>query len=289
MDLMDVMRQAQGGNAIANLARTCGAQPAQVEAVMERIVPLLAQRIERNTLSRGGLADTVEIIGHSGYQAVLDQPAAFQNPDVRMAGNDLLEQVLGGKDASRKLAAQAALGSGLSDSIIKMMLPYIVQMVLGGLGRQLSGGLGDILSKIPNLGGGTGSGSGGDGHTTGGGFPQIPQSQPAPQQQSPFPMPQQTFPQQTGGPLGGGGMLPGPEGMGPPQRNPYGDLSDVIRRGGGGATVGGSSLWSVVRSILGSALGFRNSGVIGWIVRMLVMRFGWGILKRVLGRALTGR
>ena len=197
MDLMDVMRQAQGGNAIANLARTYGAQPAQVEAVMERIVPLLAQRIERNTLSRGGLADTVEIIGHRGYQAVLDTPAAFANPDVRMAGNDLLEQILGGKDASRKLAAQAAFGSGISESIIKMMLPYIVQMVLGGLGRQLSGGLGDILSKIPNLGGGAGGGAGDGGHTTGGGFPQMPQSQPFPQQQSPFPFP---MPQQTGGP-----------------------------------------------------------------------------------------
>ena len=42
-------------------------------------------------------------------------------------------------------------------------------------------------------------------------------------------------------------------------------------------------------TLLGGILGFSSRGVIGWIIRLIVVRFGWGLLKRVLGRFLGGR
>ena len=62
--------------------------------------------------------------------------------------------MLGNKDVSRKVAAHAAIGSGIGASIIQAMLPYIIQMVIGAFTKQTSGGLGDILSKIPQMGSG---------------------------------------------------------------------------------------------------------------------------------------
>ena len=69
---------------------------------------------------------------------------------------------------------------------------------------------------------------------------------------------------------------------------PYSDLSDTIRRGGQVAA-GGGTLAAIVRSILGSLLGFQNRGVISWIIRMVVFRYGWSILKLILGRAFLRR
>lgn len=77
--------------------------------------------------------------------------------------------------------------------------------------------------------------------------------------------------------------LPGPS----QTNNPYGDLSDILRRGGRVPTSDGGSggLWGVVRGVLGSALGFGQRGWIGWIVQLIVVRWGWQILRRlVFGR-----
>lgn len=62
-------------------------------------------------------------------------------------------------------------------------------------------------------------------------------------------------------------------------RNPFDDLSDVIRRRGRTST--GASAGSVVRDILGQVLGFQKGGVISWIISFVVVRFGWRILKAV--------
>ena len=86
-----------------------------------------------------------------------------------------------------------------------------------------------------------------------------------------------------GGEANSGSPLPLPGGN---ANNRYGDLSDILRRG---AKVGGEPAGGLVRGILGGLLGFGGRGVIGWFVRLIVMRFGWGLLKRVLGRAVTGR
>ena len=55
------------------------------------------------------------------------------------------------------------------------------------------------------------------------------------------------------------------------------------------AEVSGNPLWRIVRSVLGSVLGFQSRGIMSWIVRMVVMRWGWSLLRTVLRRAFTGR
>ena len=71
--------------------------------------------------------------------------------------------------------------------------------------------------------------------------------------------------------------------MNAPANNDYGNLPDVVRSGGRSAD--GAPLGGAIRDILGSVLGFQSKGFIGWIVRLLILRWGWGFLRRIV----TGR
>lgn len=280
MKVTDVLADGAMRGDLDELARRFDLTPEQAQAVIGSVLPEVSRRLERNSLSRGGVADLISMLGQA--QAA---PPDLGTEDGRARGNAFLEQVFGNRDGSRAVAARAASASGVGASIISAMLPYIIQMVMSAFARKTSGGLGDILSKIPNLGGGAPAPSGQGGGQSGGHVGNMP-----------FPSPSGRG--SDGGGFGGGfpgnsSPLPGPEGMSTPGqvsgRNPYGDLSDIVRRGGsGGSSVGGGALWRMVRSILGSALGFQSRGIVSWIVRMVIMRFGWRILQTVLRRAFTG-
>jgi hypothetical protein len=326
MPLDDVLTDSPAGRAIIEMARRQGGDPEQVRLAVAAIVPELARHLERNTLSRGGLADFVGALGAPHHGDRLANPDLAGDPTASADGNAILQHIVGDKDASRAIAAQAARASGLSETLIKMLLPFIASMLMSALQRYLQGGLGDILKRLPQ---GPGRGrtdedddrpvpqrrgrSDDDTDGRGGGFgrgfelpqqgpiegipdrgtrapieiPQAPRETPrtdtpwsAPSTpsapSSPGTFPQQIPPSWPGDPPSGSG------------RSPFDDISDILRRGAG-PTVDGQPLQRSVRDLIGSVLGFSSRGVIGWIIRLIVIRFGWGLLKRILGRAIGGR
>lgn len=281
MRLEELLAKAQGGNALGNLAASFGLTPEQAEAVVKSVLPQLERRMERNTLSRGGVADLVEMLGRAGGGGFIDRKEAIGDERVTSFGIDALDNILGSKEQSRAVAARASRASGISEELIKQMLPVIAAMVMGALAKGAGSTLGEILGKI------TGAGGGG-------------QSAPVPRAPAPSPVPKLP---ETGGWTGGGASygdsplpLPGDNipGIGRGGNNPYGDLGDIIRKGGtslpgGGAAGGGGALATIVRSVLGALLGFQSRGFIGWLVRLIVMRWGWGILRWLIGRVLLRR
>lgn len=304
MNILDILRQAQGGRAVDDLARQFGVSPAAADAVLASVVPALAERLERNTLSRGGVAELVAALGQAAGRGYLDTPAALGGDAIKDEGLRFLDQILWTKDNSRSVAYRAAQTSGVSDAVIKQMLPVIAAMLMGGLAKATSGGLTDILSKIPGLPGGNLPTPGRTASPrpsapwAGGGPVGGPQDSPLSMpgdslpgpgmprpgsggfgEQSPLPLPGGR--PAGGGWSGGGGSTPGP----------FDDLSDIIRRGGqglpGGETSGG--LAGLIRSILGAVLGFQSRGVVGWVLRYVVMRYGWGILRTIFSRVVLGR
>ncbi len=306
MQILDIL----GGAGTANLARTFNIEPKQAEAALDALVPALSDRIERNTLSRGGLADLVATLGHGDWQAYIDNPKTLGTPEMLADGNGILEQILGSKDMSRKVAQRAARDTGLSETLLKSLLPAIAAMIMGGLAKGTGGALGEILTKLggagenPLPGESPFGGASGPSRDYAPASPRTAAPRPSlPRGQSPLPIPGDDLP---GLGRGRGGMSGG--------RNPLDDLSDIIRRGGRGGGIelprspggieipggGGGrpidlpsgadgSLWNIIRSILGSVLGFEGKGFFGWLIRLIVLKWGVGILKRVLGRVLTGR
>ncbi len=413
MAVMDTLKSAQGGAALAELGKVFGLNAQQATAVVAAIVPELTRKVERNTLSRGGLADIVQALGQGHHREYLRNPALYRHPGAIADGNGILDHLVGGKDGSRGIADRAARATGVDAAVIRKMLPVVAGMTMGGLSQEVQGAFGDILSRMGlpmpsdrDVGGREMGGAGRlgipdvsqlPGGDAGAGLP-MGQDPPPPRQRADGGQtggfgqgnrtpgydqgtPGDVWGQRSGGNQrgstggypgggvrtnpGGGLEMPdlGPQGGDPgygrgaptdpgespfpfPQggggNNPYGDLADILRKGLGlpgasdgpvargpsrrqegggqgsgqgsgfpfpmpggqgsgqgsgqgpglpfpmpGGAVGGGLLWQIIRSVLGGAAGgFQSKGIVGWIIKAVVMRYGWTILRTILGRGL---
>jgi hypothetical protein len=271
VQVLDILRDAQGGHSLESLAMAYGISPAQAEAVVAAVVPELARNLERNTLSRGGLADLVTAIGSGRHEGFLNDPNVARSPAVRDEGNAILGHIVGSRDKSRAIARLGAMQAGVGEAIVKAMLPTIAAMVMGAIAKGMKGGLGEVLGRLPGGGGQSRRPAGGGWNMPGG------RTDPGFGDHSPLPLPGEG----TGGGRGTGGVDGG--------ANPYGDIADILRRGGGSGGAGGGMLWNVVRSVLGGLLGFQSRGLMSWIIKAVIARWGWQLLRTILGRAIGSR
>lgn len=322
--IKDLLAGSADRPAVAELARAFGTDPQATRDALALVLDEFSRRTERLTLSRGGLADLVRAVGDSHHEAYLRDPRLIKSAAMERDGKAILDHVFWTKDRSRGVAARAAQASGLPAATIEDMLPSMAALAMGELTRAAAGPFDDILRRIPGLGDALEEmqrqGRGG----ASGGYERAPEDRT----QNDFgsdrtgnvgrPLP---------GPMGrdGGGIpeqrpLPVPgENFPTPDRSGsrYDDLSDILRRGGfripggsrrvelpdnlpgdtglpgnvGGA--GGGLLYNIFRTVLGALLGFQSRGLLSWLIRLIVLRWGWGfvqrILGRILGRALLGR
>jgi hypothetical protein len=160
MNLFDMMMQAQGGNAVNNMARQFGLQPDQAQSAMEALLPAFSTGMQRQAESTDGLQDLMKMFGAGQFAGFHDANGDGISDNAAMQGNDILGQLFGGKEVSRAVAAQASAVSGVSDSILKQMLPVMASMIMGGMfkgamgnglgglmGQAMQGGLGSILGN----------------------------------------------------------------------------------------------------------------------------------------------
>lgn len=290
MDIKTYLKSAQGGAALQNLSAAFGVDPAKAAAATSSLVDALSQRIERNTLSRGGIADVVELLGDDGAGRALGDPQDLAKPGVAEAGNHVLDVLIGNKHISRGIAAEASKASGLDAEITKKMLPAIASMLIGGLQQETAPQLTKLLRDVPGLAlsrNGSPLPLPGEGPMDGDDQQSSKQGDTWGQN---LPKPSGTGGGGMGGTIGGGSPLPVPgdniPGVGR-RNNPYENLPDVIRRGGTSVPSGGT-LENVIRSILGNLLGFGNRGILGSLFQLFLIKVLPAILRSIFSRA-TGR
>ena len=149
MQMQDALRHAQGGTAVADLAAAFEIAPAAAEAAMRAVAAELAWHLEKNTISRAGLANLVEALGHGHHSKYLEGGDVFRDEAVRADGKAILGHILGSKDRSRAVAARAARQAGLGDEVVRSMLPGIAAVTMGGLAMRANGGLGRSWVRCP--------------------------------------------------------------------------------------------------------------------------------------------
>lgn len=152
MNLMEIMQAAQGGHAMENLARQFNISTEQAQAAVGAVLPAMSMGLQRQAESANMMSQFLGALA-SGQHA-----QAFENQDkdgdgvpdyLQQQGNNVLGMLFGSKDVSRAVAGQAAQFAGVSDQLIRSMLPVIASMVMGGLFKGMNNqGFGGLLGQI---------------------------------------------------------------------------------------------------------------------------------------------
>jgi len=166
VELLDTILGGGGGRVLPQLSDQYGISADQARGALEKLVPNLASGVYQNASQSGGLESLLGALQKGQHGDYLDRPESLADEATRLDGNRILGHLLGSKDASRRVASEAAQSTGLDSGILKSLLPVAANLVMGALSKQtaandnplgsLLGDRGDLLSGL--LGGG-GSGT----------------------------------------------------------------------------------------------------------------------------------
>jgi hypothetical protein len=166
MQLTDLLAQTGG---LESMARELGISDTQAATGAAALVPAILGGLKKQAQTQpAGVAGLGSLLGQLGGGGLLDNVLSPQPTDVGR-GNDVLGQIFGSKDVSRKVAQSAAGGSGLDPGLLQKMLPMVAMMVAGYMAKQGGagqapaggGGLGGLLGGLMGGGGATGTSPGG--------------------------------------------------------------------------------------------------------------------------------
>lgn len=136
MNLLEILSQTNGGQPLEALATQFGLDARQSQAIVGQLLPALSQGLQRNAAQPGGLESLLGALSNGQHSRYLDNPAALTEPATVADGNGILGHILGSKDSSRALAAQVSSATGISESVIKQMLPLVASLAMGALAKQ---------------------------------------------------------------------------------------------------------------------------------------------------------
>jgi len=139
MDLLSMVLNAGGGDAVRRLAQNFGLDENQTSTAVTSLLPALGQGLARNATSPGGIESLMGALTSGGHERYLDNPETLGAEGTVQDGNGILAHVLGSKDVSRQVASNAAAQTGIGADVLKKMLPLVAAMAMGALSKQHAG------------------------------------------------------------------------------------------------------------------------------------------------------
>jgi hypothetical protein len=153
MQLMELINAAGG---ISSIASQLGLDEKQAQAGAAALLPTLVQGMRAHVTGPtggSGLDGLTSLLQGAGGTSLLENVLGPSATNIG-AGNDLLGQLLGSKDASRAAAEQAAQSSGVSADTLKKMLPLLAMVVTGVMAAKQNGvqsGGGGLLGQLGGM------------------------------------------------------------------------------------------------------------------------------------------
>ncbi len=136
MNLLETILSASGGKGIVEIAKTLDLDAGQATDILKHLAPALGRGISRNTAEPSGLDALLGALTKGNHERYIDNPDAVTRPEAIDDGNGILGHIFGSKDVSRNVAKHASKQTGISDSIIKKMLPMVASLAMGALAKQ---------------------------------------------------------------------------------------------------------------------------------------------------------
>jgi hypothetical protein len=131
--ILDLIDKAGG---VTSLAKKFGISEDQVKSAASSVLPKLGDQLKSKLGSIDALSGLVGALGGGDHKKYVDEPDKATDDDAVQDGNRILGHVLGSKDESRRVAAEAAAETGLEEKVLKQMLPSFANMTMGSLRKQ---------------------------------------------------------------------------------------------------------------------------------------------------------
>ena len=152
----DLMRQAQGGAGLENFAHQFGLSPQQTNAAIAALMPAFAMGLQRAATDPGAIAQLFRVMSGGHYPNFWESANQAFTPQARQEGKEIIDQLFGSDEVSRRVAHQAADFSGVGVDVLQQMLPLLAGIVAGGL-TKLAASQGAMLSALASAPPGAGS------------------------------------------------------------------------------------------------------------------------------------
>ena len=158
MNLLDLLNSSGGKQSLKSLASTLGLDDSKTGNLVGALAPSLMGALQKQTQSVDGLSSFKNALQKGKHQEYLKNPDLMSSAETVQDGNNILGHLLGSKDVSRNVAAQAAESTGIDSSLVKKALPLIASLAMGALskdsnsGTKLDSSIGGLLGGL--MGGG---------------------------------------------------------------------------------------------------------------------------------------
>ena len=140
MNLMDMILSSQQNAPVQQLASQFGLSEGQAASAVQSLLPALMGGLQQNAACPDGFSSLLGSCSCSRHQQYVDDPSRLSDPSTVADGNKILGHILGSKDVSRSVAAQASQQTGIGTDLLKQMLPVVATMAMGYLSKQTSSG-----------------------------------------------------------------------------------------------------------------------------------------------------
>ena len=160
MNLLDLLDSVGGKQSLSSLAGSLGLDASKTNDLVGALAPVLMGGLQKQTNSTDGLTNFKSALQKGKHQEYLKNPDLMSSADATADGNNILGHILGSKDVSRNVAAQAAETTGIDSSLVKQALPLIAGLVMGAVSKESNAGsslgdsVGDMFGSL--MGGGDG-------------------------------------------------------------------------------------------------------------------------------------
>jgi hypothetical protein len=179
MALLDLLKQAQGGQGLEQLGRQFGLDPETTRQLAEQLAPTIAVGAKQRAKAEGGLDTLLSQFKGEKEVRYYEQPAEAATPKGQVLGEQFLEKMFGSSEVPREIASAAAARTGAPQDMVAQFLPALAAMLQGAMQKQApddqiegarkavdkssidqaGSGLGDLLGALGGAGAGAGLGA----------------------------------------------------------------------------------------------------------------------------------
>lgn len=159
-NLYEIVQNAQGGQAVENLAKRFNISPEEADAAVKALMPAISAAFLKRTEEPAAFGSILGALGDSHHHEAFDDAVAAQSDQTTQKGSEAAQHLFGSPDANAAIAQRAAGIAGIPPALIQQMLPVVISMVMGGLSKGLANqGWGGILGQLASAAGQGGLGT----------------------------------------------------------------------------------------------------------------------------------